>query len=375
MKVVLLGAGASKCAGYPLASQLMSTLMVWAQQSHDLSVQNDWRTWILFRENTKGLVRLLLDDPNPEIALSLLDLCDSSSSSGLAAIKPERRDDAISQSLSSNVFLEEYFLTPAHEEAFRAAYARNALLRCLSTFFLEKHADDGETTSRKRRRYLRDLLSSLHPDDVIITLNWDTTVERTLLEEGRWNPRDGYGFKRPLRPLREPEAGVEWTAQSQVTVLKLHGSVGWHRSERRGLYFDNSQYLAAFPLASSSAQMVDPSDQEFGPPDEHLLIHPSFLKDLGAPEIRKIWDRAAAALRKADAVDVWGYSLPKSDHAVRALIFPLRRRLEEGRRSLTVTVHDPSGETLDRWRQLLGEKLRLRRGTIGCEESRIVGPS
>src|ERR1700735_5503697 len=120
MKVVLLGAGASKSAGYPLASQLMTALRIWAQQSHDLSVQNDWQTWMLFWENTKGLVRLLLDDANPEIALSILDLCSSPSSSGLAAIKPERRDDALSQSLSSNEFPEEFFLTPAHEEAFRA---------------------------------------------------------------------------------------------------------------------------------------------------------------------------------------------------------------------------------------------------------------
>ena len=44
------------------------------------------------------------------------------------------------------------------------------------------------------------ILSELNVGDRVVTLNWDTTVERTLAELGRWNPTTGYGIEKPLAP-------------------------------------------------------------------------------------------------------------------------------------------------------------------------------
>ena len=84
------------------------------------------------------------------------------------------------------------------------------------------------------------------------------------------------------------------------------------------------------------------------------LLYPSFLKRIELPQLQKIWHEASVALCSADEVDIWGYSLPESDMAVRVLLNCLRFRSQAG--DAQVTVHDKGDETLDRWRTFLGEK-------------------
>ena len=51
--------------------------------------------------------------------------------------------------------------------------------------------------------------------DVIVTFNYDDSLERELKRSGKWDLSDGYGF-----PFAEP-------GRSQVLPLKLHGSMNW----------------------------------------------------------------------------------------------------------------------------------------------------
>ena len=62
MKVLLLGAGASKAACYPLASQLMEAVQAEVEgPSHrDLLVSKDWAKWQLFKDLATGATRELL---------------------------------------------------------------------------------------------------------------------------------------------------------------------------------------------------------------------------------------------------------------------------------------------------------------------------
>jgi hypothetical protein len=39
------------------------------------------------------------------------------------------------------------------------------------------------------------LVRRLSTDDVLITFNWDTLLDRALWESGQWNPGDGYGIE------------------------------------------------------------------------------------------------------------------------------------------------------------------------------------
>src|SRR4029077_8989411 len=52
--------------------------------------------------------------------------------------------------------------------------------------------------------------------DVVITFNYDDSLERELKRVGKWDLSTGYGF--PLGATGQ---------QSPVLVLKLHGSINW----------------------------------------------------------------------------------------------------------------------------------------------------
>jgi hypothetical protein len=70
-------------------------------------------------------------------------------------------------------------------------------------------------------------LNSLHSDDVIVTFNWDTLLDRVLYDSGSWNPQDGYGanfqgfFVNGWQPPRHRIEPSKWR------LLKLHGSTNW----------------------------------------------------------------------------------------------------------------------------------------------------
>src|SRR5689334_11204725 len=75
MQVVLLGAGASAPAGYPLASGLMPSIeaMVRAERRF-ANLQSAWEVWTEYREKAPAAIRGFLTNPNPEVVFSFLDL-------------------------------------------------------------------------------------------------------------------------------------------------------------------------------------------------------------------------------------------------------------------------------------------------------------
>lgn len=72
-----------------------------------------------------------------------------------------------------------------------------------------------------------ELASVLCPQDMVITFNWDTLMERALMTYGNWRVDDGYGVA-PCKIFRDAwESPVAVKEGSRTTVLKLHGSTNW----------------------------------------------------------------------------------------------------------------------------------------------------
>jgi hypothetical protein len=333
MKVLLFGAGASIRAGYPSAKNLMQTIEKDATEHlNDMSLAEAWGSWVSVRDKAEPQpprLQRMLNHENPEIVLSLLDLY----------------EEALG---SSDLTTKSTYVA-----------ARDGLLSCLREYFEMRHAADCEDS--EQRSYLKQKLGELQDGDVVVTFNWDTIVERTLLEMGRWSPINGYGFAKKLKvgtshfePLKPLPRNV---VQTKILVLKPHGWYSSFSDSHQTLYFDYWYFLHYFPFPTETLHAFDPDSPEYGPPERPVIAYPSFLKKLRGPEMQQIWYRAGRALSRAHEVDIWGYSLPESDAAVRALLNVLRFRLK--RKLAVVSVHDPDYNTRMRWRNFLGDGVKL----------------
>ncbi|MDA6066806.1 hypothetical protein OH214_06665 [Idiomarina abyssalis] len=72
----------------------------------------------------------------------------------------------------------------------------------------------------------RQLAKKIKPDDVVVTFNWDTLMDRALKSETEWETDEGYGFN-PKSIYREGWVAPVQKERSAPELIKLHGSVNW----------------------------------------------------------------------------------------------------------------------------------------------------
>lgn len=188
-RVLILGAGASKFAGFPLALELWPFV-------RDLSgghVQAETRR----REVTVALERILQqvgpppeqDRPNLEGLFTLLDLADMGTAP-LQLLHTDWKD------------------------------MRPKLMGMIADAFQwhQYNLRKDQTRFSKIEQVLKNWASVLVAGDTLITFNWDLLHEYGLWAAKKWHYADGYGF-----PCEDAPKGVH----SPVKILKLHGSVNW----------------------------------------------------------------------------------------------------------------------------------------------------
>jgi len=161
-------------------------------------------------------------------------------------------------------------------------------------------------------------------DDVVITFNYDVSLDRELRRTGKWDISSGYGF-----PILDGP-------RSQVTLLKLHGSTNW-----RGSIFDGSKGSGAHNWSALGGRPVIPpeefeflgyhglKDLQFSNGSISAMIMPTRNKAFHVHTSfglewksfwEMIWSQAAVALERSDEVLFLGYSLPAADTAARELL-------------------------------------------------------
>jgi hypothetical protein len=363
MRVLVLGAGASRSAGYPLASELMTTIERDARESKNIQLLEAWNGWASIKNSAPPELQILLDHPNPEVTLSFLDLCRICFKDGLVERFPkDLRDEAVSDALSRDEIREHLYLSAAHAWIDKAGTAVLRLVESLNEYLTYKQYVDLESPTP--RGYLRDLFSMLSRGDAVITLNWDAAADRSLFEIGRWSPRDGYGFEKRLVPelsSNPADLPARILTPSEVVLLKLHGSVGWFSRHEHHLAFDSNFLQTLF--ADKIDEVISDADAGAHLEGRPLLTHPSYLKVVQNSFLREVWRRADVVIRSADRVDFWGYSLPESDIAVSLLLAPLRWRAAKN--EVAICVHNPSGEALDRYRSFFDGHVSLDKKTLG----------
>lgn len=221
------------------------------------------------------------------------------------------------------------------------------------------------------------LLETCGPNDSFITFNWDTLLDRALIDTGGWSPQAGYGvsFASVLDGTWKKKISGKRQYKTHWKLLKLHGSTNWlvpylginfqnlrytsivpksdrvflywntslpfltHKGRWRGGYVStcygyyppnipgrlfNRAEIAAGPgkvFARFTPRLFSPFEEssDSGVPSSPLLITPVRQKkyEMYASTIGSLWKQAAENLETADRIVIVGYSFPPTD--VRAL--------------------------------------------------------
>lgn len=284
--VYVLGAGASRDIGYPLASEM-----------------------------GERLFDFMLASGNPFSRASAEFLIDRFG-------KTTNFEDLITELLQRTDQLKGSSDSEDKAERMRLGNRRGCMVDFLRLWFREIHGNPADSYADFARNIVQ-------PGDVIITFNYDDSLERELKRAGKWDVSSGYGF--PLGASEVP---------SDVLVLKLHGSINWLASLFGGA--TGGAFLVDPPSSMGNHPVVHRADLEFlgyGEFEGHTyetggafpcLILPGrnkqFFYDTSfGHEFGDFWDRlwrqASQALEKCSRIVICGYSLlPVDERACNLLL-------------------------------------------------------
>ncbi len=298
MTTYVLGAGASRHAGYPLAGELGDTLHDWICRNkppnHDYRIHMDQ-----LRELYGGL-------GNIEQVLTDLDEC-----------PPGSQAATLPGPIRANLFRD--------------------LRLSIREFFDDLRRGPAPLYKRLAGERIR-------PGDLVITFNYDVSCERELRQVGLWEISDGYGF-----PL-----GMDSIPPSRVKVLKLHGSTSWW-----GLMFGGSKGFGQasdmlgsrpvifflrpdFEFLGYSRELCDPacagiSEAAGAPAIIMPTLHKRFYEETSFGREwetfwQHLWAQAGRALQSSQMIVIIGYSMASADEKARELL------LQKSNRDACITV-------------------------------------
>ncbi len=267
MRTYIFGAGASKHAGYPLAKSMGSALFGWMEK-RGATQAFDFPATVKFLREEYG--------PSDDIETLLTRMDERIATTKNLRPRP------------SDVVLICNCHKPSLIAAIRMWFAE--IRRCCAPDY---------------RRFASQVAVR---GDCLITFNYDVALESELQRAGKWWSGDGYGFDFGWRG-----------ATSEITLLKLHGSVNW----RFPVFWNGRPWIDAseiallgFPgqtdplydhsIADSAGMMILPAAcKQFFVETNLSRLHEQFWDDL--------WSLGARALSASEEVVLIGYSLPEVD--------------------------------------------------------------
>jgi hypothetical protein len=285
--VYVLGAGASKHIGYPLASTMGAEMLTW------MSVRE------LYKDTADSIRETFGDSPNiEEVVTELEGVVESLEHSS-------ETEDRIRRSIASSILVK--------------------VREAVPIWFTEIHTNPAPAYQQFAEKLVQ-------PGDTVITFNYDDSLERELKRVGKWDIAQGYGFRI-----------VTATTASQVLVLKLHGSMNWLVSIFNGMtgpfaigdnralgqspriatnylrYLGYDDMPGTFPRGGGFPSLILPSrTKEFYYQTSFGQEHQEFFSYL--------WSQAAAALKCADKIVLCGYSLLPVDQRACDLLLTTPRK-------------------------------------------------
>ena len=320
-RILILGAGFSKAAGLPLASELWAEIRKRARSLTGRAVkfQEDLRNYLEFRWRCDG-VDLTEDQVDFEDFMRVLDIehflalrgSDTWSNDGNEATM-------VVKWLLSQIMAER---TPAPED--------------IPELYL-------------------DFARNLQPGDYVLTFNYDVLLEQALdAVEKAYRL-----FPNRYQSVREDSSAIIDTSYEEVVVLKLHGSIDWfdrrdftaleHTCRQQGCtsgpthrVFNQMEELSVTKLDDGPRHPDDPMAQMYRVRNVRRLyeeglsfvcapwvLAPSTIKIVYAQTLRDFWYGLARGGTLNFGMAIIGYSLPPQDEYARQAIYTLATNYQE----------------------------------------------
>lgn len=291
--VYVIGAGASRHAQYPLASELGMGLI----------------------EFIRGMDQHPLAPAQAQCLIEQFGL--------------EPNIEEVVTELSARIESEKVAGLPPNPSPFSPGNLRGRVAHWLREWFRQIHVGPAAAYSEFAERLAQ-------PGDVIITFNYDDSFERELNRAAKWDLSDGYGF---------PFAAHG--RSSQVLALKLHGSMNWlwpvprlgkrpliHEADVEHLgYSDLTDFTPYLYRNGGAIPCLILPDRE-----KKFFYEASF-----GVECREFWDdlwtKAADAVKHSQRLIVCGYSLLPVDRRACDLLLTVPRKQTH----ITIVSGDQSG--------------------------------
>jgi len=318
-RIFILGAGFSKPAGLPLASELFRLVKRSIETKHgkDTKFQRDLENYIDYRKSCDG-VQINESDVDLEALMSFLDI---EHFLGLRGKDTWSEEGNESQLMIRKAIGEVIHLNTPSSSKLPEAYYRFA--------------------------------ESLSPHDIVITFNYDIVLERALDHVGKPYRLFPNRYKSIGRYSNEIDS-----EKDEVVVLKLHGSVDWFNDRQflsikeslqsQGLtktsihsVFDFPERYGAEPIVQGLRSEDDPllhifrirdadgyyfRDTGFNAP---FLLSPSYVKFVYAAPLLDFWHGLGRAGGYNLGVSVVGFSLPQHDDYIRQILYNVISNYQE----------------------------------------------
>jgi len=322
-RVIVLGAGASVFAGYPLAAELLGFVRNYTFSEAKTREKASRVLWKLSEAETiftRDVVRNPNGVANLEELLTYLELYHSFPGRTFSLNPWDGSDSADIRTIVTFRFLE---------------YQYDFNKRVIQ--------DDAKEPSLSR--VMDAWATFVKPGDVILTFNWDVLHETILWRSRLWSYRDGYGFSCDGQGEKEQ--------LTKTLMLKLHGSVNWVQKDENNLVAYIADVKNFFP--ESQDWKWRPHYDESQADSGRKLVLPTYLKDISSNKaLLPVWTSAYRAVNEAKEMIVVGYSLNPVDHPAR-LLFGTALSANAGLDR--VTVVSPSTGEWDEFLNLMNKKV------------------
>lgn len=198
-----------------------------------------------------------------------------------------------------------------------------------------------------------DFTCRLQPGDFVLTFNYDTVLETALERVGKPYRLDPDRFDEVL-----PGGGIKTSEETDVVVLKLHGSIDWFDIDP---WERQREYFSRFPRPIRDRHPVFGDPNSFNPKsivvepyfedcqlrrirriqnlegylakaslviEAPLILAPSYQKLLSSSPLKELWWGMAEAGSLMETVAVVGFSLPVQDEYMVQAIYGILRNFQ-----------------------------------------------